>query len=43
MDFEKLLYIEDEGDRVSALYEIFDEGARLTHSKAARVELFKTG
>lgn len=42
MDFEKLLSIEDEGARVSALYEIFDEGARLTHSKAARVEFVTT-
>ena len=42
MDFEQLLTIEKESERVSALYEIFDESARLTRSKAANVEFVTT-
>lgn len=42
MDIEKLLSIEDEENRVCALYEMFDESVRLSHSKAARVEFVTT-
>lgn len=42
MDFEQLAKIEDEAAQVAALYEMFDENARLNRSKAARVEFLTT-
>ena len=42
MDFDKLKLIENETERISALYEIFNEDARLNYSKAASVEFFTT-
>lgn len=42
MDFIKLRQIEDEVERVQALYTLFNEDARLNHSKAARVEFITT-
>lgn len=41
MEIKDLLNIEDEEERVSALYEIFDESSRLS-SKAAQVEFLTT-
>ena len=42
MDFEQLAKIENESERVNRTYDIFNEDARLNHSKAARVEFFTT-
>jgi len=42
MDFNTLKTIENEAERVSALYKIFNEDSRLNHSKAARVEFLTT-
>lgn len=42
MDFEQLLQIESEQERVNATYEIFNEDTRLNHSQAARVEFLTT-
>jgi len=42
MDFNKLRLIENEAERTSALYKIFDEDSRLNRSKAARVEFLTT-
>jgi len=42
MDFEALRKIEDEAQRISATYDIFNEDKRLNNSKAARVEFFTT-
>ena len=42
MTFDELKNISDETARISAVYEIFDENARLNHSKAARVEFLTT-
>lgn len=42
MDFEELRIIDNEAQRVSAIYEIFDESTRLNWSKAARVEFVTT-
>jgi len=42
MDFDKLRAIENEAERTSALYKIFNEDARLNRSKAARVEFVTT-
>lgn len=42
MDFEQLSKIEDESERVNRTYDIFNEDARLNHSKAARVEFLTT-
>ncbi len=38
MDFEQLIKIENESERVNRTYDIFNEDIRLNHSKAARVE-----
>ncbi len=40
MDFNDIYKIKDETERVQKTYEIFNEDARLNHSKAARVEFF---
>jgi ubiquinone/menaquinone biosynthesis C-methylase UbiE len=42
MDFDKLKLIENENERISALYKIFNEDARLNSSKSARVEFLTT-
>ena len=42
MDFEQLAKIENESERVNRTYDIFNENARLNHSKAARVEFLTT-
>ena len=42
MDFHALKLIENEAERTSALYSIFDEDSRLNRSKAARVEFLTT-
>lgn len=42
MDFEQLVKIENESERVNRTYDIFNEDARLNHSKAARVEFLTT-
>jgi len=42
MTFDALRKIENETERVSALYQLFDEGTRLNQSKAARVEFLTT-
>lgn len=42
MDFEELKSIEDEFQRVAAVYEILDEDKRLNWSQAARVEFLTT-
>jgi len=42
MDFSALRLIENETERVSALYKIFNEDSRLNRSKAARVEFLTT-
>ena len=42
MDFEQLTKIENESERVNRTYDIFNEDARLNHSKAARVEFLTT-
>lgn len=42
MSFEKIREIKDDGARVAAVYEIFNEDTRLNHSKAARVEFLTT-
>lgn len=42
MDFEQLAKIEKESERVNRTYDIFNEDARLNHSKAARVEFLTT-
>ena len=42
MDFEQLAKIENESERVNRTYDIFNEDARLNHSKAARVEFLTT-
>lgn len=42
MDFVELAKIENESERVNRTYDIFNEDARLNHSKAARVEFLTT-
>lgn len=42
MDFEQLLKIENESERVNRTYDIFNEDSRLNDSKAARVEFLTT-
>ncbi len=42
MDFKQLAKIENESERVNRTYDIFNEDARLNHSKAARVEFLTT-
>ncbi len=42
MDFEQLIKIENESERVNRTYNIFNEDSRLNHSKAARVEFLTT-
>ena len=42
MDFEQLAKIENESQRVNRTYDLFNEDARLNHSKAARVEFLTT-
>lgn len=42
MDFEQLIKIENESERVNKIYDIFNEENRLNHSKAARVEFITT-
>lgn len=42
MDFEQLAKIENESVRVNRTYDIFNEDARLNHSKIARVEFLTT-
>lgn len=42
MDFSKLREISNETEQISKTYEIFNEDARLNHSKAARVEFLTT-
>ena len=42
MDFIELAKIENESERVNRTYDIFNEDARLNHSKAARVEFLTT-
>ena len=42
MDFEQLVKIENESERVNRTYDIFNEESRLNHSKAARVEFITT-
>lgn len=42
MDFHDVYMIEDETEQVRALYELFDEDARLSRSKAAQVEFLTT-
>jgi len=42
MDFDKLKLIENEFERTSALYEIFNEDTRLNCSNAAKVEFLTT-
>ena len=42
IDFEELRKIENEAERVSKTYEIFNEDCRLNRSKAARVEFLTT-
>ena len=42
MDFEQLAKIENLSERVNTTYDIFNEDARLNHSKAARVEFLTT-
>ncbi len=42
MDFEQLIKIENESERVNRTYDIFNEDSRLNHSKAARVEFLTT-
>lgn len=38
MDIESIRRIENDAERVNAVYEVFDEDTRLNRSKAARVE-----
>ncbi|MEN6595993.1 MAG: class I SAM-dependent methyltransferase [Clostridiaceae bacterium] len=40
MDFETLMTIQNEAERIAATYELFNEDTRLNRSKAARVEFF---
>lgn len=40
--FEQLAKIENESEHVNRTYDIFNEDARLNHSKAARVEFLTT-
>lgn len=42
MEFRDVYKIEDETEQVQAVYELFDEDARLQRSKAARVEFLTT-
>lgn len=42
LDFSQLAKIENESERVNRTYDIFNEDARLNHSKAARVEFLTT-
>ncbi len=42
MNFEQLIKIENESERVNRTYDIFNEDSRLNHSKAARVEFLTT-
>lgn len=42
MDFEQLLRIENENERVNKTYDIFNEDSRLNRSRAARVEFLTT-
>lgn len=42
MDFEQLLRIENENERVNKIYDIFNEDSRLNRSRAARVEFLTT-
>ena len=42
MNFEELIKIENEAERVSKTYEIFQEDVRLSGSQAARVEFLTT-
>ncbi len=42
MDFEQLIKIENESERVNRTYDIFNEDSRLNRSKAARVEFLTT-
>ena len=42
MNFIELKKIENETERVNRTYDIFNEGSRLNHSKAARVEFLTT-
>ncbi len=42
MNFEQLLRIENESERVNRTYDIFNEDSRLNRSKAARVEFLTT-
>lgn len=42
MNFNELLKIKNESERVNKTYEIFNEDNRLNHSKAARVEFLTT-
>lgn len=42
MDFEQLLKIENESERVNRTYDLFNEDSRLNYSKAARVEFLTT-
>ena len=38
MDIESIRRIDNDTERVNAIYEVFDEDTRLNRSKAARVE-----
>jgi len=42
MDWDTLKAIENENDRIDALYKMFNEDSRLNYSKAARVEFITT-
>ena len=42
MDFNDILKIENESEQVQEIYNVFNEEARLNHSKAARVEFLTT-
>ena len=42
MNFDDIRKIEVESEKVNAIYQLYNENARLTHSKAARVEFLTT-
>ena len=42
MNLDDIRRIENESEKVNAIYKLFNENARLTHSKAARVEFLTT-
>ncbi|MGM9646963.1 MAG: class I SAM-dependent methyltransferase [Eubacteriales bacterium] len=42
MELQDILQIKDEAEQIQKIYEVFNEDARLNHSKAARVEFLTT-